>query len=610
MSMAKINDDGISAFDDIKGLSRDRPWLLPSNRKLRHLQGISVRNLALSRPLSRARGKTIDDESLPHALKTPAKVLAQRENPKLEHSRSSNDLKSSPSKVNGVSRTEHSDSDVTAKRRPSASKLRRRSTLNWTNAPPRVRQTKLEDVVRDRMADTWFSIHCSNSPDPIYVSEVIEKAMNPSFRFFDLNIYGPSVTRLEELTVKYWAKTENMGIYTLLVELQLCLRSLQFIGKTLESFHHPLPHNCILFHLSDGIYTSFTDLPLDQAVIAPAKAPKQSQVLQPTSSFDALMRLSNLDDCIQDALSTREKLASQINSLLEEQKESNHTINAASEAEQSLASTTRFLATSRKLLKTAEARRTELQISLEARRAAIASGKLAQQKAQSHLASAQANLPSSRSLLHTTRAEISGQLRRICEDLLCIYPIEPFEQKPLSFTIRGLHLPNATSISVEDADPLITAAALGYLAHIVHLLSLYLSSPIPYPPTPHGSTSTILDPISTNMPSLAARTFPLYQKGAVTYRFEYGVFLLNSDIELLMSRQGSRMVDLRHTLPNLKYLLTVLTTGKGQLPLRKKGGSKAVGNGGTIEGRRLANAEEVEKDLHSNGKIPATGTFD
>ena len=322
------------------------------------------------------------------------------------------------------------------------------------------------------------------------------------------------------------------------------------------------------------------------------------------------MRLSNLDDCIQDALSTREKLASQINSLLEEQKESNHTIRAASEAEQSLASTNRFLATSRKLLRTVEARRTELQVSLEARREAIASGKLAQQKAQSHLASAQANLPSSKSLLQTTRAEISGQLRRICEDLLCIYPIEPFEHKPLSFTIRGLHLPNATSISVEDADPLITAAALGYLAHIIHLLSLYLSSPIPYPPTPHGSTSTILDPISTNMPSLAARTFPLYQKGAVTYRFEYGVFLLNSDIELLMSRQGSRMVDLRHTLPNLKYLLTVLTTGKGQLPLRKKGATKAVGNGGAIEGRRPTNAEEVEKGLHSNGKIPATGTFE
>ena len=82
------------------------------------------------------------------------------------------------------------------------------------------------------MANTWFSLHCSSVSDPIYLSEVIEKAMNPSFRFFDLNVYGPAVTRLDELTIKYWAKTENMQDYILLVELQLFLRALQFIGKS------------------------------------------------------------------------------------------------------------------------------------------------------------------------------------------------------------------------------------------------------------------------------------------------------------------------------------------------------------------------------------------
>ena len=314
------------------------------------------------------------------------------------------------------------------------------------------------------------------------------------------------------------------------------------------------------------------------------------------------MRLSNLDDCIQDALSTREKLASQITALLQEQKQSIDIINAVSKAEQSLTSTNRSLSASRRLLKTAEARRSELQTSIEARRAAIATGSLAQQKAQSHLSSAQTDLTSRRSLLQTTKSELPGQVRRICEDLLCIYPIESFDQKPLSFTIRGLHLPNATSISFSETDPAMTAAALGHVAHIVYLLSLYLTTPIPYPPTPHGSTSTILDPISTNMPSLAARTFPLYQKGAVAYRFEYGVFLMNSDIELLMSRQGSRMVDLRHTLPNLKYLLTALTTGKGELPVRKRTGRNAQG---TSEDTRPSDHAEVgEKALHSNGKLP------
>ena len=338
-----------------------------------------------------------------------------------------------------------------------------------------------------------------------------------------------------------------------------------------------------------------------------SRSTKPSHGLQYTSSFDALMRLSNLDDCIQDALSTRENLASQISNLLKEQKQSHNTINEASQAEQSLASTTRAVAKSRNLLKSAQARRSELQASLKSRHTAIASGRDTQQQTEPRVLLFEEDLFSQRSLLRTTQASLSGQIRRICEDLLFIYPIEPVENKALSFTVRGLRLPNAASTSALEADPAVTAAALNYVAHLIYLLSLYLSTPIPYPPTPHGSTSTVLDPVSTNIPSVAARTFPLYQKGAVTYRFEYGVFLLNSDIELLMSKQGSRMVDLRHTLPNLKYLLTVLTDGKGELPLRKKGGAKLSGNGQVTAERRISDQSSVrEKTLHSDGKLPET----
>ena len=166
------------------------------------------------------------------------KILSQREN-RLEYSRSSSDLRSPP-KAGVSAKTEDAENGTPARPKP-LSKLRRRSTLNWTNAPPRARQTKLEDVARERMADTWFSLHCSGMDEPIYVSEVVEKAMNPDFRFFDLNVYGPAVTRLEELTVKYWAKTGNMDQYVFLIELQLCLRSLQFIGKSVRLSHSLIP---------------------------------------------------------------------------------------------------------------------------------------------------------------------------------------------------------------------------------------------------------------------------------------------------------------------------------------------------------------------------------
>ena len=454
------------------------------------------------------------------------------------------------------------------------------------------------------MADTWFSLHCKGITEPVYVSEVIEKSMNPSFRFFDLSTYGPLVTRQDELTIKYWARTESMEGYMLLIDLRVNLSSLHFIGKTLESFYHPLPQNSILFHLTDGIYTSSTDLPLDEPIIISHKPTGVVHPLQPTSSFDALMRLSNLDDCIQDALSTRGKLATQISNLLEQQKESRDIISQASLAEEHLAATDRALTSCRNQVRMTQTRRSGLQASLEARRAAIRSGQLVQQRAETHLVSSKATLSDSVTKLKSTKTALSGQTRRICEDLLTIYPIESIDPKSLSYSIRGLHLPNANTTSPHpDTDPNTIAAALGLVAHITQLLSLYLSTPLPYPPSPHGSTSTILDPISTTMPSLAARTFPLYQKGAVTYRFEYAVFLLNSDIELLMSRQGAKIVDLRHTLPNLKYVLTVLTAGKGELPVRKKGGVKALENGKAARGRTMNDdVDAAEKVSHANGK--------
>ena len=181
---------------------------------------------------TRPRGRTIDDESLPYAFKSPSKLLAQRENLKLEHSKSSSDLRSSQQHDDAKGKGKVTSIDDSVQSRPSGAALRRRSTLNWSNASPGVRQKKLEDVADARMADTWFSLHCSGITEPVYISEVVEKAMNPSFRFFDLNDSGPFVTRQDELVIKFWARTENLEDYISLLELQLHLSSLQFIGKT------------------------------------------------------------------------------------------------------------------------------------------------------------------------------------------------------------------------------------------------------------------------------------------------------------------------------------------------------------------------------------------
>jgi hypothetical protein len=257
-----------------------------------------------------------------------------------------------------------------------------------------LRQKKLENVIDSRTADTFFTLHTKGQEDPIYISEVVEKAMNPTFRFFDLSGLGPATTRLDTVTIKLWIKRQD---FMPLIEEEVNLQSLQFIG-TLEN--HPFPPNCILFHLTDGIYT------IDLASKPPK--PKHAPSL-PTSSYSALMRLSNLDESIQDALATREELAAQINEILH-----SNSVDESPQAEEEVALASRYVSSERKLLKTSIRRRAELKASIAARTEAIRSGKELQLKYVEDINNAQDKLSNCKTLLQTATSDIHGQRRRIC----------------------------------------------------------------------------------------------------------------------------------------------------------------------------------------------------
>lgn len=549
------------------------------NRRLRHLQGISIRNLNIAPPVGRLRGRTIADDDVPY--KSPAKRIKD-EAKTLHHSRSSSDL-SSPAKKPALGLTKASTNymkDDEKAIRPGGHRLRRRSTLHWTGASPRQRQQKLEDVAAERMADTWFSIHRQSKEkdmvEPIYVSEVMKKNMNPSFRFFDLEASGPQVTRSDELRLMIWAKSWRLDEYQLLIDLNVNLRSLQFIGRSLENFHHPLPSNCVLFHLEDGIYTSFTDMPVskqDSSAFLTA-GPKHHGETDTTSSYDALMQLANLDDCIQDAILTRQKMERSIASLLSKHQSELESTKQNIEAQESAVLADLAVVTEHKHIRQLSKRRDELRKTLRLRKEVIASSQQSRMQADNQVAYHKVQSTTLLQTLQTTHDLSTGQIRRIAETLSAIFPIEPLKasQKTLLFTIRNIPLPNS---SFDDTNRDSLAAALGFTSHLVHLLSLYLSAPIPYPIEPNGSTSSIHDPISI---ALAQRKFPLHPV-SVSYKFEYAVFLLNKDIEFLMSKAGLRMLDIRHTLPNLKYLLYVLTAGTGELPARKAGGIRGLVGG-------------------------------
>jgi hypothetical protein len=450
--------------------------------------------------------------------------------------------------------------------------------MEWSGASPLARQKKLEGIAGGRMADTFFSLHVDAQDEPVYISEVVDKAMNPNFRFFDLGSCGPGVTRLDKLTVKVWANNENTQGWQYLLEYAVQLKALQFIGKTLGRFRHPLPQNCILFHMTDGIYTSFTDLPVRDAsrsdIFAPPKEYPDGRVLC-SSTYDALMRLSTLDDCIQDALASRDKLAEEIETILEDNREAMSIVERVPEAHERLRTVEAAVTAEKRRVEAVRRKRDELKANIERRRDLMEAGREVQTHLESELPLQKDKHQETKELIVKTAEEVTGQRRRVCEDLQIIFPIEPIPSgKSLAFTIRGLALPNT---EFDDAEEGVTAAALGYVAQLVSLLSPYLSVILPYPVTPHGSTSTIDDPLSMNTNKTNnLQTYPLFMKGVVRYRFEYGVFLLNKNIEILSNSLGLKPIDIRHTLPNLKYLLFVATAGKGELPARKAGGIRGL----------------------------------
>lgn len=426
--------------------------------------------------------------------------------------------------------------------------------------------------------------------------------MNPSFAFFDLDTAGPLISRSDECTLRVWARSNETTKYVVLVELNVNLRSLQFIGTTLDTFHHPLPNNCILIHLSDGIYTSFTDLPTNGSTTDTGRNAKSISA-EGSSSFDTLMQLANLDECIQDALKVRSRIECDVDELLAKQSALGDQRRSLQAQKDQTASVQQASEAVRRQNHALRKRNEEIRQGLRVRRNGLATAKEPNNEYLLQRQQQREEMASLRSSIQQATDDSHGQIRRIGEELQTVFPIEPIRNKALHFTIRNIFLPNST---FDDTNRDEISAALGFTAQMVHQLSLYLLCSLPYTLSPNASSSTIWDAVSAG---LAQRRYPLYPTN-VAYKFEYGVFLLNKDIEFLMSRVGLRVLDIRHTLPNLKYLLYVLTAGSGELPARKAGGIRGLlgGRSTPIISRRTSEdsvqgARGHIRPLHVNGSI-------
>ncbi|KAH6609457.1 hypothetical protein Trco_002803 [Trichoderma cornu-damae] len=529
-----------------------RPRLLPHNRRLRHLKGLSLRNLSFSPvPL-----RTSDDAAL---NRSPNKLGALRESGQLHGSRSSEDLRQD------ALRPERSRSQPP-----------RRTSLSIASTA--LRQKRLKQLLDDALGDVFFSLHVRGVQEPVYVSEVRERSANFNFQFLELASRGPFVSRSCCVVVRVWARQLKQAAWTFLLEELVDLRELRFIGTLLDRQYPP---NALIFHLEDGVY-SF-DFPTRQS--GPRSAPPMA-----TSSYNALMKLANLESSIEDAIQTRQRIMRQINDIL-----AGSAADAPDVAEQEVALAQNYVAMQQRTNRLAQARRDELRESLRKRSAAIATGRELQEKVEQDIRNNRETLVAAKQLLEQTQQQIRGQRRRICSELADIFPITPVpDAPPLSFQICNVPLPNSTydAATARTLNEDVLSAGMGLVALLTRHLQLYLSHALPYPLHHYGSRSFAKDDISLLSDKGASRReFPLYlPRGgstALQWRFEYAWFLLNKDIEALCASQGLKVVDIRHTLPNLKYLLYVCSAGTEEVPARKKGGVRGLWVG-RLKGRLSA----------------------
>ncbi|CAG8542227.1 9964_t:CDS:10 [Paraglomus brasilianum] len=317
-------------------------------------------------------------------------------------------------------------------------------------------------------------------------------------------------------------------------------------------------------------------------------------------TFSSLLRLGEVESCLRDMQRSRDEVMENIEQVLKCEEQKLVMQRERSTAALRLSRYEKQIEKETKELEQDHRRIDELRENLRTRAAAMEEARKRYHTGNEYLEESLRKLERDREALSATSSRLCDRQRELIADLLSIYPIEPAEPGTLVFTIRDYSLPNSAFHGFDDER---IATALGFTCHLVRMIAYYLEIPLRFPITPMSSRSSIRDPISASIPAprqgyisghmavvapllylvdwlyvdfyeggeirlvdnnQLGALFPLFARGVDRYRFEYGVFLLNKNIEQLMNSQGLLVMDLRHTLPNLKYLILALISTSNQ----------------------------------------------
>ncbi|KAF9132095.1 hypothetical protein BGW39_000814 [Mortierella sp. 14UC] len=407
------------------------------------------------------------------------------------------------------------------------------------------------------LLNTYFTLHDPTNDEVIYTSDTVMSSNNPKYSpLEEQGFLDPSKRRIGSVVVRIWAGFRESD-YFVLLEWKVELCCLRYIGKELRDLPSGLPNNMILFEFESGYYTAPdedepTDHPHTQSLEPIATIPGAG--MSRSYTYETVMRLNNLHECIADTKKSRDEIKHSIEAAMNRENAPMILQKRRGEYTERLWHLQRQVGHELNALEEAHDRAEALRQEHAARRKALADSRERGQTQDMYLEENINNLTKNKECLFHVLKEYSAKRTELIATLFTIFPITESEGDPNLLMICKVPLPNSVYTGMDED---MVSIALGFACQLVVMLAHYLNVPLRYPLTPMGSRAFVVDPVSL---LVGPKEFPLFGKGQDRNRFEYGVFLLNKDIEQLMNSQGLQFMDLRQTLPNIRYLMETLLT--------------------------------------------------
>ncbi|ORY75144.1 hypothetical protein BCR37DRAFT_395644 [Protomyces lactucae-debilis] len=471
--------------------------------------------------------------------------------------------------------------------------IRRRSTrtkavLEETHAPT----GRHELAIYRHMHESFFVL--TEQGETQYISEV-QSGQSPVFlpfriesraRQVDLVLYTRTTRQETDSREAHWHP---------LIKMDIQLNRLKGIGPKAQT-----REVCAVLMQFSGPSADWY-VPLSKSEQLPQRyvAPKAS-----SHSFNQLMRLQMLTEVINDTRVSIHNMRDRIEALLASDEEHRETI-CKSEAAQVLMVDCHTVTTRLKRSIASDRHKVAMLRERNKRRAARLAAEPASRPTISQVEELRARTATSSAQLVLISSEMRRVQRVVTTVLSSVYPICT---TPSQHTIRNLSLARhsifSASYSAEEA------AALGWTAHLIALLAQYLHVPLRYPLLCCGSSSYVIDPISTFPESSDQddrgvgppysmrkdRRYPLFYSKADMPRFNYGVYLLNKNVEQLMQARGLVCGDIRDTLINLGVLVfwTTSITEDEDLALSSPARRRRLSNA-TVRRTQLSRIDSVDE---------------